>query len=256
MVAEFARVRAGGLEGRWTMKHKGINHFGIWLKQGSVLRLTRENFAVINKQNSFWCESKVECYRRLYPDLEVRRRFFDDDECRIYSDAWCEEWRDKCLTNFDLNMRVFSCVDKQSFDAVLSNLLYINRKIETVEDLTKYEGVPGLYIMVLDEYRQVYVGQSGNIRKGIVCHWARRVPFDRLLHGDVEESVLPIDCFGALDTTRIFVLRNANAAGLSWFEAAAVRQIPDVYRLNRMGGGSLADAVSVLSTVNRKSFEG
>ncbi|WP_091227261.1 hypothetical protein [Microbacterium sp. 3J1] len=72
-----------------------------------------------------------------------------------------------------------------------------------VTDLTQWDGVGGLYIMVLAEYRQVYVGATSSftgIAKRIRQHWTNQKQFDRLIWGDVDTSILSIDSFRALDT--------------------------------------------------------
>ena len=50
----------------------------------------------------------------------------------------------------------------------------------------------------------MYIGISNDIKKRILTHWGSKKDFDRLLFGKKENSVLSIDSFGALDTTRIF----------------------------------------------------
>ena len=42
------------------------------------------------------------------------------------------------------------------------------------------------------------------MKKRILGHWNRQKEFDHLICGKIEESILSIDSFGALDTTRIF----------------------------------------------------
>lgn len=52
--------------------------------------------------------------------------------------------------------------------------------------------------MVLDEYRQVYIGatsESAGTAERIRQHWSGQKQFDRLLAGSVETSVLSIDSF-------------------------------------------------------------
>ncbi len=60
-------------------------------------------------------------------------------------------------------------------------------------------------MLVLDEYKQVYIGQSTDIKSRILHHRSKKKPFDRLIFGSVENSILSIDSFGALDTTRIYI---------------------------------------------------
>lgn len=76
---------------------------------------------------------------------------------------------------------------------------------EAVTDLAQFDRVAGYYMIVLDEYKQAYVGRSGDIRKRIQKHWSRQMPLDRLIFGSKESSILAIDSFRAYDTTRVFV---------------------------------------------------
>jgi hypothetical protein len=106
-----------------------------------------------------------------------------------------------------------------------------------VTDLTQWDGVPGLYIMVLDEYRQVYVGatsESVGVAKRIRQHGTSQKQFDRLLWGSATTSILSIDSFRALDTTRIFAL---NTPASFDDEDFRLRQFPPKFALNRIIGG-------------------
>ena len=62
-------------------------------------------------------------------------------------------------------------------------------------------------MMVLDKYKQAYIGKSDNIEQRIRHHWSQNKSFDRTLFPmyAVEKSVFSIDFFRALDTTRIYV---------------------------------------------------
>lgn len=232
-----------------------IKHFGVWLKNVPTLRISRENYAVIDKRNSLWRQNRVEWYKKVYKDPEARKEIYDDEECRFHSDVWCERWRQQCLENFDYNMTFFERLDKQAFEEALQLMLSKNKKIKEVSDLKDYEGVSGLYIMVLDTYKQVYIGQARNIKRRILQHWSRKKEFDRLLWGGVDNSVLSIDNFGALDTTRLFVLTEADSVRLNRREAKAVKEMPDIFKLNRVGGGGISDAFSVISTMNLRKYE-
>ena len=111
----------------------------------------------------------------------------------------------KASVNYDLNMRFFDSLSDKKFNRHLSAQCRKHRMKECV-DLNELDGVSGVYIMVLDDYKQVYIGQSKNIKKRIVTgHWARTKSLERLIFGDVCTSVISIDSFGALDTTRVFL---------------------------------------------------
>jgi hypothetical protein len=91
--------------------------------------------------------------------------------------------------------------------------------------------------MVLDEHRRVYVGatsESAGIAKRIRQHWTHQKQFDRLVAGSVETSVLSIDSFRALDTTRIFAMTTSECFDE---EDLLLQQFPPKFALNRGMGG-------------------
>lgn len=96
-------------------------------------------------------------------------------------------------------------------------------------------------MMVLYDYRQAYVGTAGSsngVVRRIRQHWSSTKQFDRLLFGNVEESILAIDSFRALDTTRLFAALVRDPFGA---QLKLVERMPREYLLNRImsGGGKL-----------------
>ena len=94
--------------------------------------------------------------------------------------------------------------------------------------------------MVLDEYKQVYIGTASygtNIKKRIINHWSTKKHFGRLLYGRVENSILSIDSFGALDTTRIFYKKVDSNEKIFLLEDKYIKDFKPEYRLNRVAGG-------------------
>ena len=133
-------------------------HFGIPVRatRGLGLRMTRDTYARISKRSSLprWSrESDPEIWDKF-------DQFYEDAEHRIYTDAHCEEMQTQALENFDLNMAHFASLDHDEFEAALQRAVKSQRGMVEVTDLTKWDGVAGLYIMVLDEYRQAYVGAT------------------------------------------------------------------------------------------------
>lgn len=215
--------------------------------------MTRETYARINKRSSFYVR------REDYPSglWEQLDENYDDPEHRFYTDAWCEEERERALVNLDLNMAHFASLDPAVFDDALHRAVRKYRMVE-VTDLSKWDGVHGLYIMVLDQYCQVYVGGAagaGGVMKRVKQHWTRTQPLDRLIWPEVESSILAIDSFRALDTTRIFALKTASPFELV---AELVESIPSSFRLNRILGGrdavKLAAIVGVDKVMKRREF--
>lgn len=80
---------------RNTNMQERIQHFGIWIKKSEKNKINRENYAVINKCNSVWSPSTP----ARYSDPQERKKYFEDNECTLYCDSYCEELQEKCLIN-------------------------------------------------------------------------------------------------------------------------------------------------------------
>lgn len=233
-----------------------IQHFGVWIKKNEKNKISRSNYAVIDKKSSTWSPGIGELRRSCYKTIDERKKVYDDEDCKIYSDAYCKEWQEKCLVNFDMNMAFFKSLSKEDFEEAVQKLVTSKRKIKQILDLNECKELCGIYVMVLDEYKQVYIGQAQDVKKRILQHWNKRKPFDRLIFGNVNNSVLSIDSFGALDTTRIFVLETGS---LESAERFLVNKMPSHFKLNRIGGGtvnSTFDFWQVLAEGNQRKFEG
>lgn len=192
-----------------------VNHFGINIREKSDgLKLTRENYIKASNKSSF-------------------------RKGKVYSDLYIDKHTENCLFNFDLNMQYFHSLPKKKFDKEIKKFIRKNRKkneFTEVRNLSLFDGVAGYYIMVLDEYKQVYIGRSVNIKNRIQSHWSRQMPFDRLIFGKKEDSILSIDSFRAYDTTRIFVYTSKE---LELHEDTFINTFDKIFLLNRTGGGTL-----------------
>lgn len=168
-------------------------HFGMKILEGKRgLKLTRENYVLVSNKNTL---------ARFSMDI------YADEEGKIYSDEWCQKQFNDCIKNFDLNMEYFSLLSNDEFNKEIEEFLKRNMQFTEVFDLNLYYGKPGYYVMVLDEYCQVYIGTAVDIKRRIRQHWTKSKSFDRLLFpmGNVDSSILSIDSFRALDTTRIYI---------------------------------------------------
>lgn len=177
-----------------------MKHFGCTVLSSKYgLELNRDNYAVINNKNSL---SK-------FPSL---KNAYADEKGTTYTDEWCKEYQQLILQNYDLNMRFFTSLNHDEFQGEIASFLKKNKNFVEVSNLNEYNGVSGYYIMVLDKYCQLYVGTTDNIKKRIQQHWIKTKSFDRLLFPmyAVNKSVLSIDSFRALDTTRIYAYPTKN----------------------------------------------
>lgn len=224
---------------------ESATHFGGTVRstRGLGLRLSREMYARINKRSS-----SPRWSREDDPELwDAMDWAFEDAEHRVHTDEWCELQRERALENFDLNMAHSASLDPVKFEQALQEVVASQPGMVEVTDLAQWDGVGGLYIMVLDEYRQVYVGATSawtGIAKRIRQHWTKQKEFDRLIWGDAETSILSIDSFRALDTTRVFSLKTEAS-----FESEnpVLEQFPSEFTLNRvMGGRNVARFAGIL----------
>ena len=217
-----------------------MEHFGVkLLNSGKSFKLVRDEFALINTKPS------LPYFKSL-----AKRNAYADEYGSAYSETWCREYREICLQNYDLNMDYFSKLDKATFDIELDSYLSKYNRFIEVKDLNDYSGVEGYYIMVLDEYKQVYIGKSGDIRKRIMKHWSNTKSFDRTLFPMYawQKSVFSIDFFRALDTTRIFVWRRRTTKST---EAELVKNFASQYCTNRIGG-DVTSAIQAVETMKRR----
>lgn len=206
-----------------------MEHFGVTVHPGKYgLELSRDKYALINKKNSFYMK---------FPELEEKKAYLDESG-KYYTEEWCQSYRELCLKNFDLNMNFFSSLDHNEFEKELEQFLKNNKSFVEVSDLKKYENVKGYYLMILDKYCQIYIGTTENIKKRIQQHWTQQKSFDRLLCPmyAVEKSVLSIDSFRALDTTRIYAYETRKTFD---YEAELIKAFSSKFVANRIGGGKL-----------------
>lgn len=136
-----------------------------------------------------------------------------------------------------MNISFFEKLDTEKFNKALLALLKHRKNFIQIYDINELEKIKGIYILVLDNYKQIYIGQSTNIKQRILQHWRKTKEFDRLICGKIEDSVLSIDSFGCLDTTRIFVLETKTLWEIDNSEKTLIESINKKYLLNRTSGG-------------------
>ncbi len=214
------------------------NHFGVKVLEGKYgLKLTRENYAIVNNKSSF--------------STLMNSCNYINEENRIYSDDWCNEHLKNCLENFDLNIEYLSLLNHDEFDLEIDNFIENNKCFIEISDLNLYNQKSGYYIMVLDEYCQIYIGTTNNIKKRIQQHWSKNNSFDRLLFplGAVNSSILSIDSFRSLDTTRIFVYETEKTFDK---EDNFINQFSSRFVCNRLAGGRITGGLLQAITMMKK----
>lgn len=219
-----------------------MEHFGTKLiKRKYSFKLNREEFALINTKPSL----------PMFESL-IKKEAYTDALGSQYREDWCEEYRKLCLQNYDLNIKFFENLDYTDFDYNITKFLKKYKKFQKVENLKEYIGVSGYYLMILDEYKQAYIGKSNDIKRRIQQHWSSIKPFDRVLCPmySVTTSCFSIDFFRALDTTRIFVWERDLSDEV---EKNLIADFPERYYTNRIGG-DISSEIEALATLNRREL--
>ncbi len=153
-------------------------------------------------------------------------------------------------------MAFYEKLDRNKFNEEIELFLSNNPEFVEVKDLNDYAGVSGIYIMVLDEYKQIYIGITNSkvgIKGRIQSHWNVTKTLDRLIFGGVDSSILSIDSFRHLDTTRIFVQTNINKEDLYIEEYNVIENaFSSEFITNRTIGGELNSIEAIVSRKLRK----
>lgn len=89
-----------------------------------------------------------------------------------------------------------------------------------------------------DEYKQIYIGNTDNLKKRIRTHWTSVVPIERSLFPmyNVETSKISVRSFRALDNTRIYIAKDFQTYIK---EDYYINKIDPTYILNRIQGGRI-----------------
>lgn len=235
-----------------------IIHFNTKIKKSDRNLLTRENYCVPKKEIDYRDKKNIQMAKSFIEEkgrppllcppsyYNIPNSVFEDEE--HYTDEFLEKHYMNCMENFDLNMKYFDNLDYDKFNQYLMRFVKKNKFIE-ITDLSEVSKKIGAYILVLDKYKQVYIGISTSkkgIKGRILQHWSKQKEFGRLLNGSVDKSILSIDSFGALDTTRIFYKELKWYQDLDKYEGKLVGEFKSEYRLNRVAGGLNAEGDKAL----------
>ena len=140
--------------------------------------------------------------------------------------------------NFDTNMRFFKKLKKEDFEKCLNEFLNSKelKNVKEIHSLDECKKQTGIYILVLDKYKQIYIGQTrDDFKTRITRHWRNKLTY--LKSPFLMASILPIDCFGAKDTTRVFVLFENDQSKINDLEIKLINAFPRDYCLNKVTGG-------------------
>ena len=182
----------------------------------------------------------VLCYDNKKKPMKISRETYIDQKFLESDNEMIKKIVKICFQNYDRNMLFFKKLDYTDFNYNLEKIINDYHFLQ-IKDLNKVSKKQGIYILVLDEYKQIYIGVSKNIKHRIQEHWSNRKSINRLIFGSPDSSRLSIDSFGYFDTTRIYVLLNDDYDWLFTIEQNFVDDFPNDYLLNRTAGGIRGD---------------
>lgn len=240
------------------MNIESRTHFGLVLQPRTRgYHLTRDNYVTLTNKRSFGKDylyidalaSGDEKILRMYTDV------YADSEGLVYTERRCKAYLDDAMENFDLNMAFFSKLDRKKFNDEVERFVK-KTKFNFINDLTDY-CCSGYYVMVLDDYCQLYIGTANNIKDRIRQHWnGGKMRLDRLVCGCISNSKLSIDSFRSLDTTRILAYRTIETYSS---EDRYIGYFSDDFVCNRASGGRLLSedpfSIDMINRYKFRSFE-
>lgn len=184
----------------------------------------RKHFNSVFKESKYGWKLSKETYMPTLTDSA--KSLFSDKELKKYI-------RD-CMLNYDLNMEFFKKLNQDEFNVTVTKFISNYKEFVQLENLDETKNKSGYYIMVLDEYKQLYIGTGQNIYKRLRRHLSENQEYGNLLWGDVFNSKLSINSFRPFDTTRIYVYYTEK---IYMFEDEYINYFDDKFVLNRTTGG-------------------
>lgn len=233
-----------------------VEHFGLLVSSPKYgLYLTRNNYVMGSNKTTHGKDeekfiAKKERYLELIDNEELRLQVQNDinkmkqinskrdynRETHIYNEAFIQSQTKDALTNFDINMSYYESLPRNEFNEALNTFLAVNKQFKEVTSIKDWENVHGHYMLILDNYKRCYIGMTNNIAKRIKEHWSKQMQLDRLINGSVQKSILSINSFRALDTTRIFAQSYEDYSS-SETEFSLVESFDSRFVQNRTFGG-------------------
>ena len=149
----------------------------------------------------------------------------------------------KAILYYKASIEYFKKLNKLEFNQALNKLLdlYTFKEVKNLKEVAKKNGI---YLLVLDNYKQIYIGQTcDDLRKRILRHFKRKLSFAEV--PIVRPYTPPIDAFKPLDITRIYVLYTPIQNVLDDIEANLIHNIDNKFILNKTIGGKAYDDLEV-----------
>ncbi len=151
--------------------------------------------------------------------------------------------KSEALKNYDINMRYFNNLDENGFIQTVKSLLEAYKFVQVL-NLNDVKNKHGIYMLVLDNYKQIYIGQSNrDLKQRILRHFKTTIPFQKVSF--IRPDTLPIDAFKPLDTTRVYVLYVSHQDVMDEIETILIEKCPSNYILNKTIGGKPNDLMGL-----------
>lgn len=161
-----------------------VRHMGIWINTAlPSSKLSRETYAHISNKSTLYSRCDVRVMQSTGQGSHI---YIDETDGTVrYTDEYCLLHQQRCLQNFDINMQRYQKLDHQSFDQALTKFVR-GRKFKEVHSLEDpictthpWEAKPNIvgfvYIIVLDEYKQAYIGiTEQTVQDRILQHWKKK----------------------------------------------------------------------------------
>lgn len=140
--------------------------------------------------------------------LAVEKNYANKEDW--YYKEWYQEFNEnieKYVNNVRYNIETLTKIDKGNFETELKRIAEKYHFVE-VDDISSYKHC--LYLVVLDEYRQFYIGKAvTSLKNRMRKHWtAKNDPARHLWNGGFDYSRVKFDDYKIFDSTRIFVCEN------------------------------------------------
>ena len=138
--------------------------------------------------------------------------------------------------NYRINVEHFASLDYKEFKHEVDSFLKKHKRFKEITFLDE-ACFRGCYLIILEEYKQVYIGKSNFIAERLHEHLTRNKNFDRRIFGNANESKISIDSFGYLDISRIFVCDLSNAKSpIETYEEKYISCFSNKFLANRLAG--------------------
>lgn len=198
--------------------YKKGNHYSFGRMKYEIYGDKKDNHFGVKVKNEFSNKTSAEICTTIL--LKKYIDFFEKDDCfslmQFYNIGYVYR-----KNIYKLKKR--KKINKKAFIKAKDEYINSRKRIRRIFDLKECRGISGIYIMVLEEYRGIYIGQSEDIGKRIRQHWSAK-----------SFNSYGIDMYRALDTTEIYIIEELEGKSLDFQEYANIKEIDSKYLINKL----------------------